>query len=578
MTVDGTQLSPAAAAAAALRPEAELMRPERLYALAPSSLSFTRSLIRKMVGERWRVSRVEFEVDGHGEGDAVYRVEGGGRVFDFVVFSFAPAPPDSRTDRIIGQHWDVFAALFEGEASREQIEATRRELPKLYAGRAPAGTLVWCRSNRSLRIFESVVEALSEGRQPDPAALAEVCYIVRNTGLDANGTFGTRSFLSYEDDHPLRIPYHAQMLAAYLMREFGADLAEGMAAQRGAGAARLRRDIRRFVGLGNSSGLGLVLFANNHPLLIGRWLELREQCLARAKARRARPGSPEVERLAELLRRCIRFGAEDRVRYHTFSSGPAIAEELELAAALVAEFAAGGTVAGVETETPWAAIGEQLSDRVGAESLERFHGLLIDLDPEGADRLQGEHITSEVLEYLPEMPVSELRELVREQYGWALEVDLEQDGAYRYFWYKSEEAEEPRRGIRGGEVSGFDLGLDVPGDLQGVIADLERADGATPVGRFLLDHPVHRAAVVRVQGLRDASYHTVRANIMDDDFVPARVIRLFNASMYGLDKTRDVEFSEGRWVRGVMFHGAPCWDELADWSGGDWPFPAEPRP
>lgn len=576
MTVDGTRLSPAAGAAA-LRPEAELMAAERLYALAPSALSFTRSLIRKMVSERWRISRVEFEVDERGAGDAVYRVDAAGRVFDFVVFSFAPAPPDARTDRIIGQHWDVFAALFEGEASREKIEATRRELPKLYAGRAPAGTLVWCRSNRSFRIFESVVDALAAGRQPDPAALAEVCYIVRNTGLDANGTFGTRSFLSYEADHPLRIPYHAQMLAAYLMREFGADLAEGMAACRSPGAAPLRRDIRRFIGMGNSSGLGLVLFANNHPLLMGRWLELRERCLAAAKARRVEPGSPEVESLAGMLRRCIRFGAEDRVRYHTFSPGPEIAAQLELAAELVAEFAASGTVAGAETEEPWAAICEQLSDRVGPEAIERFHGLLIDLDPEAADRVQAQHIASEVLEYLPEMPVAELRTLVREQYGWALEVDLEADGAYRYFWYKSEEAEEPRRGLRGGEVTGFDLGVDVPGDLQGLMADLERAEDDTPVGRFLLDHPVHRAAVVRVQGLRDASYHTVRANIMSDDFVPARVIRLFNASIYGLDKTRDVEFSEGRWVRGVMFHGAPCWDEIAEGTGGDWQFPAEPR-
>ena len=35
---------------------------------------------------------------------------------------------------------------------------------------------------------------------------------MRNTGLDGNGTFGTRSFRSLESEHPLRTSLSAQML------------------------------------------------------------------------------------------------------------------------------------------------------------------------------------------------------------------------------------------------------------------------------------------------------------------------------------------------------------------------------
>ncbi|NED90611.1 hypothetical protein G3I76_62340, partial [Streptomyces sp. SID11233] len=70
----------------------------------------------------------------------------------------------------------------------EDIEHTRNEMPRLYHGRATAHTLTWCRANRSLRVFAHVVEALAAGRQPDTVALARVGYLMRNIGLDGNGT------------------------------------------------------------------------------------------------------------------------------------------------------------------------------------------------------------------------------------------------------------------------------------------------------------------------------------------------------------------------------------------------------
>lgn len=552
------------------------MRPEHLGALQPTVLSFTRSLVRRMVRERWRITRAEFNLDEHGAGKALYRVETGVQSFDFVVFSFKPTDGARRTDRIIGRHWDMLGALVEGEASGDRITQTRRELPKLYEGRAPEGTLIWCRSNRSLRIFDHVVERLAAGAQPDVPTLAEVCYIMRNTGLDGNGTFGTRSFLSYGPDHALSTPYHAQMLAAFLMREFSFDLADHIAACRTRNAASLDNAIKRFLGLGNASGLGLVLFTVNHPVLVHRWLELRERALLNSLDQIVAPDSPEVETLTRLLTRVVTYRSQDRIRYSVFQQSARIAHELSLVQTFVHEFARDGTVSGKRPLTPWRAIRDTVAKRVGRETLETFHALLVDLYPDFADSINHEHVTGEALEPSPEMTVAELRMILKRHFAWCFELDMGGSDARKYFWYKSAEAEEPRRGIRG-EVTGFDLAVDLPGGVQALDRDLRRAAPREDIATVLTLYPEHRAIVDRVQVLHGLAFHAPRMNMLNDRLVPVHIIRLVNASFYGLDKTKDVERSLGRWLRGVLFHGAPTAADIARGAHPGWPYPEEPH-
>src|SRR3954452_10030952 len=134
---------------APLRTAAEVMSPERLGALQPTRLSASRSLIRKMVSERWTITRAEFALDERARGTARYHVDAGdGQTFEFVLFSFEPSL-EERTDRIIGRNWDMMGALLEGSAGPEEIEHTKRELPKLYGGRAAPGTLLlWSAEHR----------------------------------------------------------------------------------------------------------------------------------------------------------------------------------------------------------------------------------------------------------------------------------------------------------------------------------------------------------------------------------------------------------------------------------------------
>jgi hypothetical protein len=548
-----------------LRAPEVLLQPRRLAALQPCRVSASRALMARALRERWRISRRYFRIDERARGQAFYRIETPGWVFDFPVFSFEYSPK-GRTGRIIGRSWDMMAALVEGPMSEADIATTAEELPKLYSGRATPGTLIWCRSNRSSRAFNHTLDRLAEGRQPDIATIGQVCYLMRNTGLDGNGTFGTRSFRTLEADHPLRTSLSAQMLCAYLMRVFAQDLIEHLAACRSPKAVPLQREIARYLGVGNGSALGLVLFVNNHPRLIGRWLEAREQALLAAKrlppdACRERRG-----RLLALLDRAIAFRREDRVVYDNRPSSSQIAGDLQV----VRNAAAGLDLA---TPYPFATLCDAVEPAVGPEALETLHALLIELVPEQADALSEDLVVDEEFVTRPEIPAGRLRELLQASYRWALDMDLGAPGARRFVWYKSVNAEEPRRGPRDEVAFAHNLGLDLPRLAQALDAALSERDAREPVAHLLLARPDLRSFVARVQSLEDLAYHSPMMNMMGEDFIPIDIVGMMNIAIHGIDKTRDYL---NRNLRGVLYHGAPLPDEIAAGGSDDWFWPREP--
>ncbi|MFI5011998.1 MAG: hypothetical protein ACHQAY_06595 [Hyphomicrobiales bacterium] len=522
----------------------------------------------RMIKERWSIDCLRFDIDERARGTALYRVDTGSMIFDFPVFSFEPSGA-GRTGRIIGRAWDMMGALVEGKMSEEDIAATRAEMPKLYAGRATKGTLIWARCNRSMRVFEHALEALAAGRQPDIATLARACYLMRNTGLDGNGTFGTRSFLALKDDHPLRQPLAAQMLCAYLMRCFANDLVEHLARARNPKAVALAPQIKRFLGVGNGSALGIVLFVNNHPRLIDRWLAARETAIAAAKALRLGPLGADLGRLDRLLAKAAAFRRQDRMRYDAFASSHLVAEELEAARGRLAELRQADDAA-----FPLAAFADRCERDFHAETHETLLSILIELVPEIADELSETLIVSEETVVDATMRAGELRDLLRRDYAWALGMDLRPEGASRYVWYKSETAEEPRRGPREEATGAFNLGLDLPRLAQALDAALA-ADPRARIGRLLLARPDLRSFVARIQALATLRYHSPHMNMMGDDFVPIHVVRLVNVALHGIDKTRDFL---NRNLRGVIFHGAPLPEDLKQGADEEWFYPAEPRP
>src|SRR5690242_5602585 len=105
-----------------LRDPGVVMTPAALGALQPTRFSASRTLVARMVQERWVISRAEFNIDAAGQGNARYHVAvNDDWSFEFVVFSNAPEEGVERTDRIIGSHWDMMGALIEGAAGDERI-------------------------------------------------------------------------------------------------------------------------------------------------------------------------------------------------------------------------------------------------------------------------------------------------------------------------------------------------------------------------------------------------------------------------------------------------------------------------
>jgi hypothetical protein len=554
-------------AAPAPRPPHELMQPARLAALQPCRISASRALMARALRERWCITRREFSIDDRARGQALYRIETPRWTFDFPIFSFEFSPV-GRTGRIIGRSWDMMAALVEGPMSDADIATTREELPKLYSGRATPGTLIWCRSNRSSRAFNHTVEQLAAGRQPDVGVVGQVCYLMRNTGLDGNGTFGTRSFRTLEPDHPLRTSLAAQMLCAYMMRVFAQDLVEHLARCASSTAVPLRGDIARYLGVGNGSALGLVLFVNNHPRVIDRWLGAREQALAAAKA--LSPAARDLDKLLAMLERAICYRRQDRVRYDRLTPSQRIADELVLVRQALQQLTAAPAARG--GRYPLASLCENVAPRIGAEALETLHALMIELVPDVADRLVDTLVVDEEMVTAPEMPLPRLREVLHANYRWALDWDLSAPESRRFVWYKSRNAEEPRRGPWEEVPWAFNLGLDLPELVQELEAAIA-GDGFASTAELLLERPDLRSFVARIQSLEGLQYHSPIMNMMGEGFVPIEIVGMMNVALHGIDKTRDYL---NRNLRGVLYHGAPLPDEIAGGASDDWFWPTEP--
>ncbi|TDP95436.1 hypothetical protein EDF62_0120 [Leucobacter luti] len=527
-----------------------LLQPERLQSLPASRISAGRTLLEKMQREAWTFERVHFDINDRAEGEALYRVHATGEwVFDFVVYSFEPRL-DGRTGRITGQNWDMMGALIEGPTTAVDRETTRTELPKLYAGRAAPGTLTWARSNRSFRAFNHAVSALAAGEQPDIEALWEVGYLMRNTGLDGNGTFLTRSFLTLETDHPLRLPLHAQLLSAFIMREFAADLVEAMAAHQSPSAVPLAREVRRMVGIGNGSALGLLFFVNTHPMLIGTWLEQRQTLLAEACQIELQAGGDACEEYRGILVRAAEFSRVDPYVYSRFEDPHLVAEHLDRAIAELDQLAAQGATTG-------AALLNLLDGEVSDEAWELIAANLLEMLPyeRVVAAIEG-GIRSEQFICEPTMPLAELREILDRDYRWALETDMSAPGARSFVWYKSADAEEPRRGLASEVVGGRNWALDLPSDVQAVARALAAAGSeVATVGELLRQFPELRAAIERIQSLRDFRYHSPHMNMLSDEFVPVSIVRFMNSAVHGLLRT--VDEGDDRNVLGLIYLGAP---------------------
>ena len=267
-----------------LRSPDTVMRLERLGSAFPTRLSFGRSMIRNLIADGVEVRRSRWSMDPQGFGRATYTLELGGHTYSLIAFSNALDDAD-RSDRVIAEAWDASFALFDGVPESADLDRLEANLPRQEAGRYSEKELVISRSNKSVRLFSHVAQALAKGEQPDVDMVDSIGYLMRTTAVYGNGKFGIADRFVFSDRPGLGGPFAAEMLAVWLIRNFTHDLVEHVAAAMGGeNAVRLDPAIKRHLGIGNSTGLGMAPFLVYHPELIHNWLNARETAIARVRA------------------------------------------------------------------------------------------------------------------------------------------------------------------------------------------------------------------------------------------------------------------------------------------------------
>ena len=351
------------------------MRLARLGAFHQTRLSFLRAMLRHVRAAGFRFGYERWEIGDDGVGVAVYAARGPDRTYSLVCFAH-DLDPAMRTDRVIAEAWDATYVLYDGIPDDGEIERLRANTPKQEAGRFRHTDLILSRTNKSARLFDHVVGCLAAGRQPEAARLDDVGYVMRTTAVYGNGKFGIADRHRYAGRPGFGGPFRMEMLTVWMIRQFVADLVDRMARVEGAaGAVPLDRALRRRLGIGNSTGLGLGPFIVNHPALFARWIECRELALARV---RAQPTATEESWAA--FREWIERARAEVAGWVV--PDPIQAEKISRLAADLDRLASYTDDFGADTAEPWAKICDWAARTLSLEGQELTVSLAI--EPHGA--------------------------------------------------------------------------------------------------------------------------------------------------------------------------------------------------
>ncbi len=547
------------------RPASKVMRLPRLGSFHQSRLSFMRMLTRRLKRDKWTFTCAEFLVDDNGVGYAVYTAAGPQRAYSLIAFAHDLAP-EKRSDRVIADAWDATFVLYDGIPDDADIQRLSKNVPYQEAGRISERELTLARANKSVRLWEHVVEALSQGRQPDQSQIDSVGYLMRTTAVYGYGKFGAADRESIAQREECKAPFQIEMLSVYLIRTFVRDLVQHMANVHGGDSAvKLDNQIARRLGIGNSTGLGMAPFIINHPQLFNNWIVAREEALAQVR-NVTKPAANEIKLFEQLLARSL-VSAQQWTSKHELQI-PKITQlrsDLETVSNQVQQGV-------LQQEQPWNALYEWASETLSVEAQECLVSLV--LEPYG-HLIDGYEccMGSEQASTLPvngSMSLKKLEALVLENYSWALDIDWNGQSANARAWYVSEEKLEPRLGERFEEPIGdFEQPLSPARDALRLLNTLKQWPQQSSVAELLLKHPEHRHSVRRTQMISSMPYGEIWDNTIDAQMLPIDMLRS-KLSFFGaihFDPRSD------RWVRIRMFGNAPYPEELQGGDADFWVYP-----
>ena len=205
--------------------------------------------------------------------------------------------------------------MHDGVPSKKDIERLKNEVPRQEVGRLSYKELTLSRANKSVRVFNHVVESLSKGIQPDLDQLEKVGYLYRTTAVYGSGKFGLADRFRIKNREEINGPFRLEMMLVYLVRQFTFDQVNHVAKNKNPKkAVKLDPNICKSLGIGNSTGLGMAPFIVNHPTLLNNWIMCREIALKKIR---------EIKKVetkdSDLFKSCVRNSVKNINSWNTES-------------------------------------------------------------------------------------------------------------------------------------------------------------------------------------------------------------------------------------------------------------------
>ena len=534
-----------------LRKPEFVMKLDRLGSFHQSKLSFLRSFIREF--KDWTFQTGEFELNEKGFGYCVYNVKKDDKKYSLVCFS-NELDDSERSDRVIANKWDASFVLFDGIPTKQDIQRLRANVPLQEQGRVTEKELCLSRANKSIRIFEHVVDCLSQGKQPNTKLLYDVGYLYRTTAVYGSGKFGLADRIKIQDRVELKGPFRLEMMLVFLARQFTFDMVNHVAKMRSPkSAVKLSDDIARNLGIGNSTGLGMAPFIVNHPALLNQWILSKEKAL---QAIRSIPITSEQEKeifqnYLSTIQENIKFWKTDSD--YQIKKNSQLIEDLEnfqkyFSNLKLEKFFWNSTYEWVETNTQ-------------AECCEFIVSLLMEVYPDIVEPLSYEMSINEeeFFDFDSSRSIGDICALIEKRYAWLIDIDFEKKNNIFNFWYYSKNKQEPRMSDRFSEDGAErELPLAIARDINKLYLELKNYSKNEHLSSYLLKNQEFRHVLRRIFICEKLPYSEIQDNTISRSLIPVDMLRL-KLSFFGATR---FDPRSDRWVRITMYQGAPLMKEI----------------
>ena len=536
-----------------LRDPEKIMKLSRLGSFHQSKLSFLRSFLNEF--KNWEYKRDLFDLNDNGYGTAIYSLKKKNKIYSLICFSNY-LKDEERSDRVIATKWDAAFVLHDGVPTKKDIDRLFKNVPKQEIGRVSYKELSLSRANKSVRVFDHVVESLSEGKQPDKKILAEVGYLYRTTAVYGSGKFGLADRFRFKNRKEINGPFRLEMMLVYLVRQFTFDQVNHIAKVKNPKkSVKLDDEICRNIGIGNSTGLGMAPFIVNHPTLLNNWILARETALKQIREiKKVKSEDKDIflKCLSKSLKNVTSWNSDSE--FQKIKINQLLIDLKKFIIFLENEFDFNIDYAFNEIYL-W--IEKNLQD----ECIEYIVSIMMEPYDEIVNPLT-KQMSSDEEKYFnipAERKIIDLKEIIERKYKKIIKIDFSKKENNQFFWFVSKNKEEPRiadRYLENGQE--LEQPLAIARDIKRLYERILNEKNSNTVGRFLIENNDLRHVVRRVFVIEKFPYSEIQDNIIGSNLIPIDMLRL-KLSFFGASK---FDPRSDKWLRITMFQGAPLANEL----------------